>query len=104
MKKILLKNVSTKPPKDADKVDMLIKTAEMREEIIALQQKFFADGKHALLLILQGMDASGKDGVVRHVFEGVNPAGIQVHSWGKPTVEEYAHDYLWRLHKVAPKK
>lgn len=71
-------------------------------ELELLQEKFYAQGKHRLLIVLQGMDASGKDGVIRHVFEGVNPQGVTVTSFKVPTAEELAHDYLWRVHQKTP--
>jgi PPK2 family polyphosphate:nucleotide phosphotransferase len=66
------------------------------DELSALQQLHFACNRHALLLIFQGMDAAGKDGAVRHVLTGVNPAGCQVWSFKQPSVEELQHDFLWR--------
>jgi PPK2 family polyphosphate:nucleotide phosphotransferase len=76
---------------------------ELNKELEALQELLFAEGKHKLLVILQGMDASGKDGVIRHVFEGVNPQGVSVAGFKVPTEEELAHDYLWRIHKQTPR-
>ena len=66
------------------------------EELNSLQQVHFASNRYALLLIFQGMDAAGKDGAVRHVLTGVNPAGCQVWSFKQPSVEELEHDFLWR--------
>jgi PPK2 family polyphosphate:nucleotide phosphotransferase len=76
----------------------------LREELDRLQELFYADARRGLLVILQGMDTSGKDGVIRHVFEGVNPQGVRVSSFKKPTPEEAAHDFLWRVHRSAPAK
>ena len=70
--------------------------------LAALQLRLFAEGQHALLIILQGMDASGKDGTVRHVMSGINPASCRVHSFKVPTAEEAHHDYLWRIHHLVP--
>ena len=67
-----------------------------------LQQRLFAESRHALLLVLQGLDASGKDGVIRRVFEGVNPQGCRVVSFKAPTSTELQHDYLWRVHASLP--
>ncbi|HEX5630615.1 MAG TPA: polyphosphate kinase 2 family protein [Acidimicrobiia bacterium] len=75
------------------------KTARRLEE---LQELLYAQGKHRLLVVLQAMDTGGKDGVIRHVFEGVNPAGVRVASFKKPTAPELAHDYLWRVHPHVP--
>ncbi len=75
-----------------------------REELIRLQELLYAEGKHALLLVIQAMDTGGKDGLIRHVMSGVNPQGCTVTSFKVPTPEELAHDYLWRVHKVVPPK
>ena len=86
------------------------KTAEKKtlkntlKRIGNLQYKMFAEEKHSLLLVLQGMDASGKDGLIRKLFKYCNPVSIAVKSYKKPTPEEYAHDFLWRVHEHSPKK
>jgi len=67
-----------------------------------LQSLLYADHKSALLIVLQGMDGSGKDGTIRHVMSGVNPQGCQVTSFKVPTAEEAAHDFLWRVHHAVP--
>lgn len=67
-----------------------------------LQQRFFVDRRKKFLIVLQGMDTSGKNGTIRHVFRGVNPQGVHVASFDKPSSREKAHDYLWRVHKRAP--
>jgi len=67
-----------------------------------LQELLYAEHKHSLLVVLQGMDSSGKDGTIRRVFEGVNPQGVRVAHFGKPSEEEADHDYLWRAHKQVP--
>lgn len=69
-----------------------------------LQQRFFVDRRKKLLFVLQGMDTSGKNGTIRHVFRGVNPQGVHVASFDKPSTREMNHDYLWRVHKRAPSK
>jgi len=68
----------------------------------ALQELLYADGRHKLLIVLQGMDTSGKDGSIRHIFDRVNPAGVSVASFKRPTSEELAHDYLWRVEAKTP--
>src|SRR5271163_2300177 len=73
-----------------------------REALTELQQKLYAQDKWALLVILQGMDAAGKDGVVSHVMSGVNPEGCDVWSFKQPSTEELNHDYLWRAHQHLP--
>lgn len=77
---------------------------ELNAELEALQELLFAEGKHKILIVLQGMDTSGKDGVIRHVFDGVNPQGVRVASFKVPTSEELSRDYLWRVHKQVPGK
>jgi PPK2 family polyphosphate:nucleotide phosphotransferase len=69
-----------------------------------LQYLMYAERKHALLIVLQGLDAAGKDGVVRHVFTGMNPAGCVVSDFKQPTPEELGHDFLWRVHPHVPTK
>jgi PPK2 family polyphosphate:nucleotide phosphotransferase len=72
------------------------------EELYKLQEVMWAAHHHSLLIILQGMDTSGKDGTIRHLFSRVNPQSCSVHSFKQPTDEELAHDFLWRVHKVTP--
>jgi PPK2 family polyphosphate:nucleotide phosphotransferase len=79
--------------------------AELADELAVvseLQTRLFAEGRHALLVVLQAMDAGGKDGTIRTVMTGVNPAGVRVASFGVPSEEELAHDYLWRIHRQLP--
>jgi PPK2 family polyphosphate:nucleotide phosphotransferase len=68
----------------------------------SLQYLLYAEKKHALLVVLQALDAGGKDGTIRHVMSGVNPQGCRVTSFKKPSDEELAHDFLWRIHKAVP--
>ncbi len=72
------------------------------ERIADQQYVLWGENRRAVLVVLQGLDTSGKDGVVRHVFSGINPTGVKVHPFGRPTPEELDHDFLWRVHKVAP--
>lgn len=76
----------------------------LRDEIIELQRRLYAEDKHKLLIVFQAMDAGGKDGTIRRVFEGVNPQGVRVNSFKVPSKLELAHDFLWRIHKVVPKR
>jgi PPK2 family polyphosphate:nucleotide phosphotransferase len=69
-----------------------------------LQDVLWAQGKHAVLIILQGIDSGGKDGTIEHVMAGINPQGCQVTGFKVPTAEELGHDYLWRIHKVTPRR
>jgi PPK2 family polyphosphate:nucleotide phosphotransferase len=73
-------------------------------EVSRLQKRLFAEERRALLVVLQAMDAGGKDGTIRSVLTGVNPAGVDVSSFGVPSDEERAHDYLWRVHAHTPAK
>jgi PPK2 family polyphosphate:nucleotide phosphotransferase len=72
------------------------------EKLDKLQYLLYAEHKRALLIVLQGMDAAGKDGTIRHVMAGVNPQGCLVTSFKKPSIEELQHDFLWRIHKAVP--
>jgi PPK2 family polyphosphate:nucleotide phosphotransferase len=76
--------------------------AKTLERIDKLQYLLYAEHKRALLIVLQGLDAAGKDGTIRHVMAGVNPQGCVVTPFKKPTVEEMQHDFLWRIHKAVP--
>src|ERR1700733_15233901 len=104
MGRILLKDIDTRAPKDLDKKDSKEKLGKIIEELDELQNLLFAESKHALLVVVQGMDASGKDGVVRNVFGKLNPQGVLVKSYKTPTAEELSHDFLWRIHAHAPAK
>jgi PPK2 family polyphosphate:nucleotide phosphotransferase len=73
-----------------------------QEKLFELQELLYAEDSRALLVVLQGMDAAGKDGTIRHIFTGVNPQGCQVTSFKEPTPEELRHDYLWRVHHATP--
>lgn len=75
---------------------------ELNDRFEALQELLWAEGKNRVLLVLQAMDAGGKDGTVRHVFDGTNPTGVKVASFKRPTDKELAHDYLWRVHPHVP--
>jgi PPK2 family polyphosphate:nucleotide phosphotransferase len=99
-----LKNTPTSSPGDIDRASAEQKTAKYKEDMFGLQNLLFAEKKHSLLIILQGMDASGKDGTIRHVFSSVNPMGTTVKAFKEPTLEEMAHDFLWRVHQHTPPK
>ncbi|MBY0562836.1 MAG: polyphosphate kinase 2 family protein [Hyphomonadaceae bacterium] len=87
-----------------DKSEAEHATAADAEAIDALQDKLWAERKRALLVVLQGIDTSGKDGTVRGVFNRCGPLGVCVTSFGRPSEQELAHDYLWRVHVAMPKK
>ena len=86
------------PGKDEAKEQL----AALLEELSSLQVRLYAEGTRSVLLVLQGLDASGKDGTIRHVFTGVNPQGCRVTSFKAPTPLELAHDFLWRIHAECP--
>ncbi len=87
-----------KGDKEAGKEELKKLNARLEE----LQELLYAEHKHRLLIVLQAMDAGGKDGTIRHVFDGVNPQGVKVAGFKVPTPEELDHDYLWRIHKHTP--
>src|SRR5690349_1865683 len=99
-----LSEISTKAPKEFDKKETKEQTATLLAELNNLQNLLYAQNKHSVLVVLQGMDASGKDGVIRKVFGSLNPQGVQVKSFKAPTEEELAHDFLWRIHQHTPSK
>jgi len=102
-KKISLKDGDASPPKGAPSGDKLAALTEKQTMRIAeLQRVFYADARYALLIVLQGRDASGKDGTIRHVFSAVNPQSCEVTSFKVPTDAERHHDYLWRVHHRVP--
>jgi PPK2 family polyphosphate:nucleotide phosphotransferase len=78
--------------------------SKARKELTDLQKKLYAHDRYVVLLIFQGMDTSGKSGVIKHVISGVNPAGLQVHSFNKPSTEELAHDFMWRTNRRLPER
>jgi PPK2 family polyphosphate:nucleotide phosphotransferase len=86
--------------KDETKADLKRNGKRLQE----LQEALWAEGKHSLLIVLQAMDAGGKDGTIKHVMRGVNPQGCQVTSFKVPTDEERDHDFLWRIHKATPRR
>jgi PPK2 family polyphosphate:nucleotide phosphotransferase len=104
MANIQLKDFPHKAPKDLNKQKIENKTESLARKIGELQHTIYAEAKHSVLIILQGMDASGKDGIIKSVFAHCNPSGIDAYAFKKPTTEEFAHDFLWRCHKLAPRK
>ena len=99
-----LNRLPTAPPDDLDKDTARRSSKDRAERIADLHQQLVAEGKHSVLIVLQGMDASGKDGAMRNVFGSCAPYGLRAVSWKKPTEEEFAHDFLWRIHREAPAK
>jgi PPK2 family polyphosphate:nucleotide phosphotransferase len=86
-----------------DKDKTKAQTAQLCQRIGELQELLYANSRHALLLIFQGMDASGKDGAIKSVLEFVNPVGVEATNFRAPTTEELAHDFLWRIHQAVPR-
>src|SRR3954454_7726459 len=101
---IRLSEISTRAPKDLDKDAAKTKTTSLLEQLDELQNLLYASRKYAVLVIIQGMDASGKDGAIKHVFGPLNPLGVMAISFKAPTEEELSHDFLWRIHKNVPAK
>lgn len=104
-KKIELDDFTTNENiKKSEKEKILAKTEENRKKIAEYQDKLYSEGKESILIILQAMDAAGKDGTIKHVMSGLNPQGIDVYSFKSPNSEELAHDYMWRAIKRLPEK
>ena len=102
MASVKLAAISTKAPKKLDKERTKEKNATILSELDELQNLLYAENKHSVLVVIQGMDASGKDGVIRNVFGNLNPQGVTVQSFKVPTALELSHDFLWRIHQHAP--
>lgn len=104
MSEIKLSKIETRAPKGLDKDATKAKTQVLIDKISELQNILIASENKALIVVLQGMDASGKDGVTKNIFGHLNPTGLNVHAFKKPSDEEFAHDFLWRVHQVVPAK
>lgn len=99
-----LNGLNTRAPKTWEKEKTKEKTTTILKELNELQNLLFAESRNAILIVIQGMDGSGKDGLIRNVFGHLNPQGVTVKSYKVPTVEELSHDFLWRIHNHAPAK
>ncbi len=102
-KGLLLNDWKTKFGSDFESKEKAV--TEVKDDIAilaSLQDKLYAQSRHAVLILFQAMDAAGKDSTIKHVMSGINPQGCQVYSFKTPTTEELAHDYLWRIHKCVP--
>jgi polyphosphate kinase 2 (PPK2 family) len=93
-----IKDIPTSAPETIQKSAANKQLKKMHKQLFSLQNLFYAEGKNALLIILQGMDTSGKDGIIRHVFSCINPQGCKVKSFKTPNTEEKSHDFLWRIY------
>jgi PPK2 family polyphosphate:nucleotide phosphotransferase len=100
---IRLKDFNPDYHEGVDKEEAREKTLKLTQRIGELQELLHADADQALLILLQGMDTSGKDGAAKHLLQFVNPAGVETANFKKPSTEELAHDYLWRVHKLVPR-
>src|SRR6185369_6473702 len=103
-KKLDLSDVDPDPPRDITKEDALERLGKLSEELCELQDLLWGAKTHSMLIVLQGRDAAGKDGAIKHVAGAFNPRGTNVVSFGVPTAEEREHDFLWRVHRHAPRK
>ncbi|TXB69524.1 PPK2 family polyphosphate kinase [Phaeodactylibacter luteus] len=101
---IKLHSIPTGPPAQLSRDDIEKETKDLAERFGALQRKLYAGKEYAVLILFQGMDASGKDGASKHAFADCHPQGVNIFSFKKPTEEELSHDFLWRVHKVVPPK
>src|SRR3954471_15738578 len=80
-----------------------VRLAELLDEMVRLQNLFYAENRRSLLVVLQGMDTAGKDGTIRHVMTALTPQGVHVVPFKAPTEEELGHDFLWRVHRRTPR-
>src|SRR5258708_40358267 len=101
-------NLAKRDPGDrlgfGDKADGSARLADLIAELGVLHNRLWAEARRSVLLVLQGLDASGKDGTIKHVLTGVNPQGCRVHSFKEPAGAELEHDYLWRVHAACPER
>lgn len=99
-----LADLPTKAPKELDKDQIKEETQGLLDRLDELQNRLYASSKYAVLVIFQGMDASGKDGAIKKVLRSLNPMGVFAFSFKAPTNEEKAHDFIWRIHQKTPAK
>ncbi len=99
-----LSTIPTRAPKGADRSKIEKETKKMTKRIAELQEMLYANNDKNLLIVFQGMDSSGKDGSTRSTFKYCSPSGVSAYGFKKPTDEEFAHDFLWRVHQQAPRK
>lgn len=101
---IKLENIATTPPEELDKDAAEASIKDFQNSVRDWQEKLYAEDKQSLLVVFQGMDAAGKGGAIREAFKEVNPMGVRVYPFKKPTEIEFAHDFLWRVHQVVPQR
>lgn len=100
----ILKKHTSRPPSNWNKEEIKTKTKALQNEINGYIERLYAEGKQSILIILQGMDGSGKDGLTADLFKDVSPICVNVHAFKKPSDLEMSHDYLWRIHQKLPVK
>lgn len=103
-KPLHLADLDTRTTLGWEKEAAIAELTEVKAKIDVLQQRLFAEERRSLLLVLQAMDAAGKDGTIRNILAGLNPAGFRISSFGVPGGPETQHDYLWRVHAEVPRK
>jgi PPK2 family polyphosphate:nucleotide phosphotransferase len=101
--KVGLDDISAEPPKDLTREKAELRFEALGRELFELQEEMFAAKVNSVLVVLQGRDTAGKDGTIKHVAGCLNPRGVNVVSFGVPTAEEREHDFLWRVHRHAPR-
>lgn len=101
---INLSEISTTAPEEYSKKETLKKRDKLARRLGELQHLLYAEEKRSLLVVFQGMDASGKDGATKKVFRYCSPSGVWAYGFKKPSEEEFDHDFLWRVHKLVPRK
>ena len=101
--KVRLDDIPAEPPKGLTKEQARARFAALGEEMFALQDAMFGARVNSVMVVLQGRDSAGKDGAIKHVAGCLNPRGVNVVSFGVPTEEERQHDFLWRVHRHAPR-
>ena len=100
-----IERAATEPPEDSSDIKQnKRRLRRLRKQLGELQHKLYADDRYAVLAVFQAMDAAGKDGTIRAVMTGINPAGVQVHSFKQPSAEELDHDFLWRTYTRLPER
>lgn len=101
---IKLSEIPSTPPEELSKKKTKKQSEALFRHLGGLTMRMSAEGKRSLLVVFQGMDSSGKDGATRNIFQYCSPGIVHAHSFKKPSDEEFAHDFLWRIHKKAPAK
>jgi PPK2 family polyphosphate:nucleotide phosphotransferase len=104
MKQIQLNEIDTGAPVNANKEELKKELFTLHKKMFSLQHLFYANNSKSMLIVFQGMDTSGKDGTIRHVFSCVNPLGVHANSFAEPCDKERMHDFLWRIYQKLPEK